>query len=114
MWDGGYGLAGANPRRSWGQSDETQSVGLLIGYRACTARSRSGCARLPIALMMGKNAPAFFCHGMQCSTTNAARNVFEQLSDKSDRERTRLRGRVSSNVTLAIRVAVTVGWVDGG
>jgi hypothetical protein len=78
-----------------GQSDETQSVGLLIGIENAPAGLGPG-VRVPIALMMAKRSGLLLPRDAVLYDERGA-YVFEQLSNKSDREKTRY---VRRNVTL--------------
>jgi hypothetical protein len=90
-----------------GQSDETQSVGLLIGIENAPAGLGPG-VRVPIALMMAKRSGLLLPRDAVLYDERGA-YVFEQLSDKSDREKTRY---VRRNVTLLFGRGD--GWlVDG-
>jgi hypothetical protein len=90
-----------------GQSDETQSVGLLIGIENAPAGLAPG-VRVPIALMMAKRSGLLLPRDAVLYDERGA-YVFEQLSDKSDREKTRY---VRRNVTLLFGRGD--GWlVDG-
>jgi hypothetical protein len=90
-----------------GQSDETQSVGLLIGIENAPAGLGPG-VRVPIALMMAKRSGLLLPRDAVLYDERGA-YVFEQLSDESDREKTRY---VRRNVTLLFGRGD--GWlVDG-
>jgi hypothetical protein len=89
------------------QSDETQSVGLLIGIENAPAGLGPG-VRVPIALIMAKRSGLLLPRDAVLYDERGA-YVFEQLSDKSDREKTRY---VRRNVTLLFDHGD--GWlVDG-
>jgi hypothetical protein len=90
-----------------GQSDETQSVGLLIGVENAPAGLGPG-ARVPIALMMAKRSGLLLPRDAVLYDERGA-YVFKQLSDKSDPEKTRY---VRRNVKLLLGHGD--GWlVDG-
>jgi hypothetical protein len=90
-----------------GQSDETQSVGLLIGIENAPAGLGPG-VRVPIALMMAKRSGLFLPRDAVLYDERGA-YVFKRLSDKSDGEKIRY---VRRNVTLLFGHGD--GWlVDG-
>jgi hypothetical protein len=90
-----------------GQNDGTQSVGLLIGVENAPAGLGPG-ARVPIALMMAKRSGLLLPRDAVLYDERGA-YVFKQLSDKSDREKTRY---VRCNVKLLLGHGD--GWlVDG-
>ena len=87
-----------------GQSDESQSVGLLIGIENAPAGLGPG-VRVPIALMMAKRSGLLLPRDAVLYDERGA-YVFEQLSDKSDREK--LATCVATSRCCS--VAATVGW----